>query len=239
MPQITKGHNSRSIFQKFLQNQVVYSSLPVYSSSFKALTPTVFEIFCWQDCIHFFSKDHNSEKGHNPAKKKIRVSYFFMRNPYKKFQNSSMHGSKIMLCIKKRDERTDGKTDGWTNNSEAICWGHSYAIFSDQSFNDALTYDIVSFEQLGSDHYKAAYLNLSAQSAVFRLTVPRRFLCCSCFFLCANGFITRVCFVVICHLSILLCVRKLCFVILIFPGYLDSYFHKEKRGYRDITLNWI
>ena len=105
-----------------------------------------------------------------------------MRNPYKKFQNSSMHGSKIMLCIKKRDERTDGKTDGWTNNSEVICWGHNYAIFSDQSFNDALTYDIVSFEQLGPDHYKAAYLNLSAQSAVFRLTVPRRFLCCSCFF---------------------------------------------------------
>ena len=27
-------------------NQVVYSLLPVYSSSFKALAPTVFEIFC-------------------------------------------------------------------------------------------------------------------------------------------------------------------------------------------------
>ena len=34
-----------------------------------------------------------------------------------KFQNSSMHGSKVMLCIKKRDERTDGRT----NNPEAIC----------------------------------------------------------------------------------------------------------------------
>ena len=30
-----------------------------------------------------------------------------MRNPYKKFQNSTIHGSKVMLCIKKRDERTD------------------------------------------------------------------------------------------------------------------------------------
>ena len=28
-----------------------------------------------------------------------------MRNPYKKFHNSSMHGSKVMLCIKKRDEQ--------------------------------------------------------------------------------------------------------------------------------------
>ena len=28
-----------------------------------------------------------------------------------------------------------------------------YAIFSDQSFNDTLTNDIVSFEQLGPDEY--------------------------------------------------------------------------------------
>ena len=33
-----------------------------------------------------------------------------MRNPYMKFQNSSIHGFKVMLCIKKRDERTDGRT---------------------------------------------------------------------------------------------------------------------------------
>ena len=46
---------------------------------------------------------------------KIRVSYFFMRNPYKKFQNRSIHGSKVMLCIKKRDERTDGRTEGRTD----------------------------------------------------------------------------------------------------------------------------
>ena len=38
-----------------------------------------------------------------------------MRNPYKKFQNSSIHGSKIMLCIKKRDEGTEGRTDGRTD----------------------------------------------------------------------------------------------------------------------------
>ena len=32
-----------------------------------------------------------------------------------KFQNSSIHGFKVMLCIKKRDERTDGRTEGWTD----------------------------------------------------------------------------------------------------------------------------
>ena len=32
-----------------------------------------------------------------------------------KFQNSSFHGFKVMLCIKKRDERTDGRTEGRTD----------------------------------------------------------------------------------------------------------------------------
>ena len=31
-------------------------------------------------------------------KKKIWVTNFFMRNPYMKFQNISIHGSKLMLC---------------------------------------------------------------------------------------------------------------------------------------------
>ena len=31
------------------------------------------------------------------------------------FQNSSIHGFKVMLCIKKRDERTDGRMDGRTD----------------------------------------------------------------------------------------------------------------------------
>ena len=76
MPKITKGHNSD--FSKFLKvNQVDYSSLPVNSSSFKALASIVFEIFCSQDCIHIFSKGHNSEKGHNPVKKKNMCQLFF------------------------------------------------------------------------------------------------------------------------------------------------------------------
>ena len=103
-----------------------------------------YEIFCWQDCIHIFSKGHNSGKGHNPVKKKKYVSaIFFMRNPYKKFQNSSMHGSTVILCIKKPDERTDerprsnmplqllrswnffevgGITTTWGNASMRIYW---------------------------------------------------------------------------------------------------------------------
>ena len=32
-------------------------------------------------------KGHNSTKGDNPDFKKICVNYFWMRNPYKKFQN--------------------------------------------------------------------------------------------------------------------------------------------------------
>ena len=39
-----------------------------------------------------------------------------------KFQNSSIHGFKVMLCIKKRDELTDGwmegRTDGRTTQKQ-------------------------------------------------------------------------------------------------------------------------
>ena len=102
---INAAITQKVFFQKFSSrvNQVVYSSLPVYSSSFKALASIVFEIFCWQDCIPIFSKGHNSEKGRNPVKKKNTYQLFF----HEEFQNSSIHGSKVMQCIKKRDGRTD------------------------------------------------------------------------------------------------------------------------------------
>ena len=49
-----------------------------------------------------------------------------------KFQNSSIHGFKVMLCIKKRDERMDGRTDrrtdGRTNNPEAICPSNFFEV---------------------------------------------------------------------------------------------------------------
>ena len=46
-----------------------------------------------------------------------------------KFQNGSIHGFKVMLCIKKRDERTEGRTDGRTdNNPEAICPSNFFEV---------------------------------------------------------------------------------------------------------------
>ena len=51
-----------------------------------------------------------------------------MRNPYKKFQNSSIQGSKVMLCIKKCDERMDGRTEGQMNNPEAICPSNFFEV---------------------------------------------------------------------------------------------------------------
>ena len=43
-------------------NQVIYSSLPINSLSFKSLALTVFEIFCWQDKKKMpkITKGHNS-----------------------------------------------------------------------------------------------------------------------------------------------------------------------------------
>ena len=60
--------------------------------------------------------------------KKICVSYFFMKNPYMKFQNPSMHGSEVMLCIKKRNGRTHGQTDTRTNVPEAICPSNFFEV---------------------------------------------------------------------------------------------------------------
>ena len=44
----------------------------------------------------FYYKGNNSKMGDNLDKKKIRVPYFFMRNPYMNFLNISIHGSKLM-----------------------------------------------------------------------------------------------------------------------------------------------
>ena len=49
-----------------------------------------------------------------------------------KFQNSSIHGFKVMLCIKKRGERMDGRTDGRKDgrmdNPEAICPSNFFEV---------------------------------------------------------------------------------------------------------------
>ena len=97
-------------------NQVIFLLIPIYSPGFKALAFIGFEIFCWQDFIYIFQRAITQERG-IILMGKIRVSYFFIRHPYMKFQKPSMHGSEVMLCIKKRS----GRTDGHTNVLEAIC----------------------------------------------------------------------------------------------------------------------
>ena len=54
----------------------------------------------------FYLRGNNSKMGDNLDKKKW-VTYFFMRNPYMKFQNISIPGSKVMLCTRKRDGQTN------------------------------------------------------------------------------------------------------------------------------------
>ena len=38
-----------------------------------------------------------------------------------KFQNISMHGSKIMLCTRKHDEQANEQSNEWTDKPEVIC----------------------------------------------------------------------------------------------------------------------
>ena len=47
MPKVIMGHNSYSNFRIYSKvNQVIYSSIPIYSPGFKALASIAFEIFC-------------------------------------------------------------------------------------------------------------------------------------------------------------------------------------------------
>ena len=74
----------------------------------KALAQILFEISCTQDFQDFFSNGDNSERGHNSEKKKKYGSFFFfMRNPYMKFQDTSIH----RLKVKKKVVRTHGRSD--------------------------------------------------------------------------------------------------------------------------------
>ena len=65
-----------------------------------AMTVTTAQIY---DFNVILSKGNNSKIGDDWDKKKIRITYFFMRNQNMKFQNISIHGSKLMLyTIKQR-----------------------------------------------------------------------------------------------------------------------------------------
>ena len=90
-------------------NQVIYSSAPTRIPNMKALAQKLFKISCTQDFQILFSKGHNSEKGHNLDMKKIWVNYFFMRNLYMKFQNPSIHHSKVSNFTEKWKNRSKFK----------------------------------------------------------------------------------------------------------------------------------
>ena len=65
-----------------------------------AMTVTTAQIY---DFNVILSKGNNSKIGDDWDKKKIWITYFFMRNQNMKFQNISIHGSKLMLyTIKQR-----------------------------------------------------------------------------------------------------------------------------------------
>ena len=76
-------------------NQAIYSSAPTSILNMKTLAQILFEISCTQGFQILLSKGHNSEEGHNSDMKKIRVTYFVMRNVHMKFQNPSILRSKV------------------------------------------------------------------------------------------------------------------------------------------------
>ena len=78
MPKLQRAITHEIFFKIYSKvNQIIYSSLPVYSPSFKALASIVFEILCRQDCFYIFSKGHGSGKGHNPVKKNKMCQLLF------------------------------------------------------------------------------------------------------------------------------------------------------------------
>ena len=57
-----------------------------------------------------------------------------------KFQNPSMHGSEIMLCIKKRNGRTHGRTHERTRSNMPLqilrSWGHKKPVIHYRQTNN-------------------------------------------------------------------------------------------------------
>ena len=58
-------------------DQVIYSSAPTSMPNMKSLAQIRFEISCTQDFQIWFSKGHNSKKGHNSDMKKNTGQPFF------------------------------------------------------------------------------------------------------------------------------------------------------------------
>ena len=111
-------------------HQVIYSSSSISWPSLKPLAVILYEISYLQNCTLTPYKGHNSARGDNSDKKKIRVSYFLMRNPYMKFQNPSFK----FFLNGRTNKRTNARTDKRTDKPKAICsplfqsWGHNQPV---------------------------------------------------------------------------------------------------------------
>ena len=79
---------------KFQNPSIHHSKVNTHTDKPKAICPS-----------NFFKV--GGKKGHNLAIQKIRVNYFFMRNVYMKFQNPSIHRSKV-----------SNFTEKWKNQSK-------------------------------------------------------------------------------------------------------------------------
>ena len=101
----------RVIFRKkynyFVLNfhQLIYSSSSISRPSLKFLAVIGFEISYLQNCT--LSPCITRQGEIIQTRKKIRVSYFFMRNPYMKFQNPSLNS----VLTGRTDERTNRRTN--------------------------------------------------------------------------------------------------------------------------------
>ena len=106
---------------------MIYSAAPTSIPNIKALAEILFEISCTQDFQILFSKGHNSEKGNNSDMKKIWVNYFFMRNVHKKFQNPSIHRSKVNTHTETHTH-THTHTHTQTDKTKAICPSNFFKV---------------------------------------------------------------------------------------------------------------
>ena len=104
----SKGHNSRKGDNSDKKKNMGQLFFPwgIHIWNFKTLACTAHKMRHASDFILIFSMRHNSRKEDNSVKKKkTQVSYFSMRNPYMKFQNSSM------ACMFRTGACTDARTD--------------------------------------------------------------------------------------------------------------------------------
>ena len=99
-------------------NQVIYSLAPISIPNMNALAQILLEISCTQDFQDFFQREIIQKGGITQKRKKIRVIFFFMRNPYMKFQDTSIHRLKVK---KKWCRHTDTRKHGHTDKPKAIC----------------------------------------------------------------------------------------------------------------------